>query len=170
CSRRSWRPSRSSCSRTTRRRRSGATSTSRATWRSRSRSSDEESAMKVVSAALALVLFLQQQDDEAAKKARRVDRAIEWLAEKDLEVREMGRKDLIAIGPDVVPILEKKVAEKGASELVQMLRHFDKTPSIADAWVAEKELKDIEADEEFRKAAGKLSKSDGEKYLYVKYQ
>ena len=126
--------------------------------------------MKVVSAALALVLFLQQQDDEAAKKARRVDRAIEWLAEKDLEVREMGRKDLIAIGPDVVPILEKKVAEKGATELVQMLRHFDKTPSIADAWVAEKELKEIQVDEEFRKAAGKISKSDGEKYLYVKYQ
>ena len=126
--------------------------------------------MKVVTAALAICFLLPQQEDEAAKKARRVDRAVEWLAEQDLEVREMGRKELIAIGPEVVPLLEKKVAEKGATELVQLLRHFDKTPTIADQWVAEKELKDIEADEEFRKAAGKLSKSDGEKYLYVKYQ
>jgi len=126
--------------------------------------------MKCVTAALAIFFLLPQQEDEAAKKARRIDRAVGWLSNEDLEVREMGRKELVAIGPEVVPLLEKKVAEKGATELVQMLRHFDKTPSIAEAWVAEKELKDIEVDEEFRKAAGKLSKSDGEKYLYVKYQ
>lgn len=139
--------------------------------------------MKLVIAALAIFSLLPQQsfgpgrmalaqdrEDEAAKKARRIDRAVGWLTNEDLEVREMGRKDLVAIGPEVVPILEKKIAEKGATELVQMLRHFDKTPTIADAWVAEKELKELEADEEFRKAAGKLSKSDGEKYIYVKYQ
>jgi len=126
--------------------------------------------MKVVTAALALFFLLPQQEDEAAKKARRIDRAIEWLIEKDLEVREMGRKELIAVGPEAVAAIEKKIAEKGAAELVQMLRHFDKTPSVAEAWVAEKELKELEADEEFRKAAAKLSRSDGEKYVYVKYQ
>jgi hypothetical protein len=125
--------------------------------------------MKVVSAALAIFLLMPQ-EDEAAKKARRIDRAIGWLANEDLEVREMGRKELVAIGPEVVGVIEKKIAEKGATELVQMLRHFDKTPSIAEAWVAEKELKELETDEEFRKAAAKLSKSDGEKYIYVKYQ
>jgi hypothetical protein len=126
--------------------------------------------MKAVTAAVAVFLLLPQQEDEAAKKAQRIERAIEWLHEKDLEVREMGRKELVAIGPEVVAVIEKKIAEKGATELVQILRHFDKTPSIADAWVAEKELTELEADEEFRKAAGKLSKSDGEKYVYVKYQ
>jgi hypothetical protein len=139
--------------------------------------------MKVVFAAVAIFLpagvqsfdsglpaLAQDREDEAAKKARRIDRAIGWLSNEDQEVREMGRKELIAIGPEVVAFLEKKVAEKGAAELVQMLRHFDKTPSIAEAWVAEKELKELEADEEFKKAAAKLSKSDGEKYVWVKYQ
>ena len=37
----------------------------------------------------------------------------------------------------------RAIAEKGATELVQILRHFDKTPSVADLWVAEKELKEI---------------------------
>src|SRR6185369_7825794 len=126
--------------------------------------------MKVVTAAMAVFFLLPQQEDEAVKKAKRIDRAIEWLAEKDLEVREMGRKELIAIGPESVAAIEKRIAEKGVAELVQMLRHFDKNTSVADAWVAEKELKELEADEEFRKAAGKLSRSDGEKYVYVKYQ
>src|SRR5262245_23127910 len=126
--------------------------------------------MKVVTAAVAIFLLLPQQEDEAVKKARRIDRAIEWLSDQDPAVREMGRKDLIAVGPDVVAVIEKKIAEKGATELVQMLRHFDKNPAVADGWVAEKELKELEADEEFKKAAAKLSKSDGEKYVYVKYQ
>src|SRR5262249_30163987 len=46
----------------------------------------------------------------------------------------------------------------------------DKTPAVAETWVSEKELKDLEVDEEFKKAAAKLSKSDGEKYVWVKYQ
>ena len=125
--------------------------------------------MKVVTAAAAILLFLPQQD-EAARKAQRVDRAVGWLANEDLEVRKMGRQELIAIGPEVVPVIEKKLAERGVTELVQVLRHFDKTSSVAEGWVAEKELKDLEADEEFRKAAAKLSKSDGEKYVYIKYQ
>jgi hypothetical protein len=140
--------------------------------------------MKVVTAALAIfflaglqsfdsglpALAQDKQEDEGVKKARRIDRAVGWLSNDDLEVREMGRKELMSIGPEVIPAIEKRIAEKGLTELVQMLRHFDRTPSVAESWVAEAQLKDIEADEEFKKAAAKLSKADGEKYVYVKYQ
>src|SRR5690349_2748373 len=106
--------------------------------------------MKAVSFVLAMLL-LSPQEDDAAKKAQRIDRAVGWLGDDDAEVREMGRKELAQIGADAVPALEKKIAEKGAAELVRMLRHLDRG-SAADAWVSEHDLKEIEADEEYRKA------------------
>jgi hypothetical protein len=125
--------------------------------------------MKAVCAALA-ILLLSPQEDEAAKKAQRIDRAIEWLGDGDAEVREMGRKELQQLGAAAVPALEKKIAEKGAAELVRMLRLLDRGSSAADAWVAEHDLKEIEADEDFRKASEKLSKDTADKFVYVKYQ
>jgi len=126
--------------------------------------------MKVVTAAVAIFFLLPQQEDEAVKKARRIDRAVGWLSSDDAEVREMGRKDLISVGPEVVSVLEKKIAEKGLTEIVRLLRQLEKGSAAAADWVAEAELKELEADEEFKKAAAKLSKADGEKYVYVKYQ
>jgi hypothetical protein len=123
--------------------------------------------MKAVCAALA-ILLLSPQDDDAAKKAQRIDRAVGWLGDDDAEVREMGRKELTQIGADAVPALEKKIAEKGAADLVRMLRQLDRG-SASDAWVSERELKEIEADEEYRKAVEKLPKDTAEKYVYVKY-
>jgi hypothetical protein len=125
--------------------------------------------MKAVIAALA-ILLLAPQEDEAAKKAQRIERALGWLANEDADVREMGRKDLEKIGRDAIPAIEKKVAEKGATDLVQLLRHLDRAPGAADQWVAEQELRDIEVDEQFRKESAKLSKDVAEKYAYVKYQ
>jgi hypothetical protein len=139
--------------------------------------------MKAVSAALAIAFLLgmpsshsglpalaQDKEDGAAKKSSRIERALGWLVNEDTDVREMGRKDLLQIGADAVPAIEKKVAERGATELVRLLRHFDRLPSIAETWVAEKELKEIEADEQFRKEAEKLPKDVAEKFAYVKYQ
>jgi len=125
--------------------------------------------MKAVSAVLA-ILLLAPQDDEAAKKTQRIDRAVGWLGDDDAEVREMGRKELLQIGPDAVPALEKKIAEKGAAELLKILRHLDRHPRISDTWIDEKEIKDIEADEQFRREAEKLPKDAAEKFAYVKYQ
>ena len=137
--------------------------------------------MKAVSCALAILLLSpsldsgrpalarDKQEDEAAKKAQRIDRAVGWLGDDDAEVREMGRKELLQIGAGAVPALEKMIAEKGAAELVKMLRHLDRG-SASEVWVSERELKEIEADEEFRKAAEKLPKDAAEKFVYVKYQ
>jgi hypothetical protein len=126
--------------------------------------------MKAVSAALAILLCAPQQEDDAAKKAARIERALVWLVNEDADVREMGRNDLIQIGADALPAIEKKVAERGATELLRVLRHFDRLPSIAETWIAEKELKEIEGDEQFRKEAEKLPKDVAEKFVYVKYQ
>src|SRR5262245_1080288 len=123
--------------------------------------------MKAVCAALALLL-LSPQEDDAAKKAQRIDRAVGWLGDDDADVREMGRKELQQIGAAAVPALEKKIAEKGASDLVKLLRQLDRG-SASDAWVSDQELKDIEVDEEYRKAVEKLPKDTADKYVYVKY-
>jgi hypothetical protein len=125
--------------------------------------------MRAVSFALA-ILLLSPQEDEAAKQAQRIDRAVGWLGDDDAEVREMGRKELFQIGRDAIPALERKVAEKGAIELLRVLRHLDRHPRISDTWVEEKDLKDIEADDQFRREAEKLPKDAAEKFVYVKYQ
>src|SRR5258706_13198890 len=109
--------------------------------------------MKAVGIALAAVLLLPclGQEDDAARKGQALERASAWLANEDADVREMGRKDLLQIGAEAVPAIEKKLAEKGATDLDQLLRHFDRAPGPADTWVAEKELREIEADEQFKK-------------------
>ncbi len=121
-------------------------------------------------AALALAVLFLGQEGEAAKKAQQIDQALTWLVNEDPEVREMGRKRILEFGRDAIPAIEKKLAEKRVVELVQVLRHFDHSPSVEDAWVAEKELKDLEGDEQFRKEAERLSRDSVEKLMYVKYQ
>jgi hypothetical protein len=123
--------------------------------------------MRVVT--LALAIFLCAPQDDAAKKAVRIDRALGWVLNEDADVREMGRKEILAIGADAIPVIEKKIVEKGAGDLVQLLRKLERSPAAPDPWVAEQELKELEADEQFRKEAEKLPKDVAEKYLYVKY-
>jgi hypothetical protein len=123
--------------------------------------------MKVASLALAILLCAPQ--DDGSKKAVRIERALGWVANEDADVREMGRKEILAIGADAIPAIQKKLAEKGASDLVQLLRRLERTSSAPDPWVSEQELREIEADEQFRKEAEKLPKDVAEKYLYVKY-
>ena len=125
--------------------------------------------MRAACLALAALCCAPQQDDPP-RKAARIERALGWVLNEDADVREMGRKELLEIGPDAIPALEKKVAEKGAADLVQILRRLDRSPSVNDTWVSEQELKEIEADEQFRKEAEKLPKDVAEKFLYVKYQ
>jgi hypothetical protein len=124
--------------------------------------------MKAAAIALAALLLLQE--DEVTKKAQQIDQAMAWLMNEDAEVREMGRKRILEIGKDAVPAIERKLAEKQVSELVQLLRHFDHSPGVEEAWIAEKELKDLESDEQYKKEAERLNKDAVEKLMYVKYQ
>lgn len=131
--------------------------------------------MKPLALALAMALAVppaqEKPEDDAAKTASRIDRALGWLANSDEEVRQMGRADLVQIGSGAIPAIEKKIAEKGVMDLVRLLREIDRAPAAApDAWVAEKDLKEIEADPQFRKEAEKLPGDVAEKFIYVKYQ
>jgi hypothetical protein len=121
-----------------------------------------------VALVLAVSCLLPLQDDEAVRKAKAVDRAIEWLLNVDPEVREMGRKDLRSLGKEAVPAIERKLAEKGSMDLVQMLRELDRTPA-GEIWVPEKDLKELEADEQFQKELRGFDKTASEKYVHVKY-
>lgn len=109
-------------------------------------------------------------DDAAAKKAQQIDQALTWMFNEDPEVREMGRRSLLEIGRLAIPAIEKKLAERQVTELVQLLRHFDKSQGLAETWVAEKELRDLEGDEQYKKEAERLSKDAIDKLMYVKYQ
>jgi len=128
----------------------------------------------VFAAASLLVLsfnFAQDNgDQDAGKKAQKIAQAVEWLVNEDADVREMGRKSVVEFGRDAIPAIEKKLAERQALGLVQVLRLLDRAPGSADGWVAEKELRDLEGDEEYKRAAEKLSKDAVEKLMYVKYQ
>jgi len=129
----------------------------------------------VVFAAASLLMlsynFAQDKGDEdAGKKSQKIAQAVEWLVNEDADVREMGRRSVVEFGRDAIPAIEKKLAERHTLELVQVLRLLDRAPGSADAWVAEKELRDLEGDEEYKKAAEKLSKDAIEKLMYVKYQ
>lgn len=125
---------------------------------------------------LPLILAQDKPDDEgarkeeAARKAQRIDQSVGWLVDDDPEVREMGRKSLVELGRDAIPAIERKLAERKAMDLVQVLRALDRGPAGGDAWVPDKELKDIEVDEQYKKEAERLSKDSIDKLMYVKYQ
>jgi hypothetical protein len=125
--------------------------------------------------ALSLTFAQDKPDDEAAKKeeaarkAQKIDQAVTWLVDEDPEVREMGKKSLVALGRDAIPAIEKKLGERKALELVQILRALDRGPAAGE-WVPDKDLKDIEVDEQYRKEAERLSKDSIDKLMYVKYQ
>src|SRR5690349_7698256 len=106
--------------------------------------------MKAVVFAAASLLMLSfnfaqdKPDEEAGKKTQKIAQAVDWLVNEDADVREMGRKSVVEFGRDAIPAIEKKLAERHALELVQVLHLLDRAPGSADAWVAEKELRDLE--------------------------
>jgi hypothetical protein len=108
--------------------------------------------------------------EDAARKAQRIDQAVTWLVNEDADVREMGRKTLMEIGRDALPAIEKKLAERKADDLARVLRALDRGPAPGEAWVPDKDLKDIEVDEQFKREAEKLPKDTIDKIMYLKYQ
>src|SRR6185295_6994972 len=124
--------------------------------------------MKTALFALALPLLLVQDDD--AKRTARIDQAVGWLTNEDADVREMGRKSIQEIGRDAIPAIERKIAEKGAADLVLALRRLDKAPGVEESWVSEKELRDLDSDEQFKREAERLPKDAVDKVMRVKYQ
>src|SRR5579862_8874057 len=108
--------------------------------------------------------------EDALRKGQRIDQAVDWLLNEDADVREMGRKTLMEIGRDALPAIQKKLVERKAADLVQVLRALDRGPAAGDPWVPDKDLKDIEVDEQYKREAERLPRNTIDKIMYLKYQ
>jgi len=109
-----------------------------------------------IAAALGVLAQMDPAQDDAAKRGERLERAFLWLENDDPEVREMGRKDIVAIGKDAVPAIEKRLQDKGVWDLVGILRRIDQ--AFMEPWVAEQDLQELKTDEK-----------DPARYIHVKY-
>lgn len=104
-------------------------------------------------------LLLVPQD--TADRQKRVQQALEWFEDKDREVSESARAQLVALGRDAIPAVEKKLADRGALELARLYR--DMSPSA----VPSAEPYTLPTEEDL--AVVKADKDAAEKYVRLKY-
>jgi hypothetical protein len=102
------------------------------------------------------LLLVPQEDSE---KQKRVYQALKWFADKDPEVSQSGRAELVALGKDAVVVVERKLAEKGALELARLFRDLDHTAPAPEPYVLP----------EPDTANVKIDKDASDKYIHVKY-
>lgn len=106
------------------------------------------------------------QDEDKVRRTTRIVKALGWLEDRDVDVREMGRLRLVEAGRDAVPYLEDRIAEKGAIDHVRALREIEQAGSVGDrVWV---DAKDLPVDAELLKNLPKLDKTAYDKYVHVK--
>ncbi len=101
-------------------------------------------------------LLLVPQED--ADKQRRIQQALAWFADKDAELSQSARAQLVALGKDAVPAIEKKLSEKGVLPLVGVLREIDRNAPSPEQYA-------LPADE----GLVKVDKDAADKYLRAKY-
>ncbi len=112
----------------------------------------------VLAAAAALA-----QDPPAEGREERLRRAVEWIQDPDPEIRAHARKELLDLGPDVVPKLEEILKAKGVQEVVQVLREFDLAKGAVRAAPVEPP-----SEAELLKLAPKPDAAATDKYVYAK--
>jgi len=76
--------------------------------------------MKVV-LSLVGILLLAPQD---AEKEKRIAQALRWFGDRDPELRESARGELVAMGRDAVPAVERALTERAALELAKLYREL----------------------------------------------
>ncbi|MBI2899542.1 MAG: hypothetical protein HYY17_05115 [Planctomycetes bacterium] len=109
----------------------------------------------------------KQAEEEFLKKVKRINLAIDWLLDADAELREAGRKVLREIGPDAIPFLEQRLADKGVGELYALLRELRSREGASENRWAED--KDLPTPEEMEKEAPKVAHDTIEKYVFSRY-
>ncbi len=98
-------------------------------------------------------------------KAARIKRAIDWFSDPSEEIRAAGRKELLAIGPDAVPYLEKLLELRNALDIHRLLKDVDRAKGPDGRWIDES---DLPTEEELQKNAPKTTKEEAERYVYNK--
>jgi hypothetical protein len=116
----------------------------------------------VVLAGLVLAIQTPAPGDD---KSERLKRALDWYADPDPDVRELGRKELVAIGPEAVPFLEKLLELRNALDIYKLLREVDKARNPLDPrWVGA-----LPTDEDLQKELTPADKSETDRYVRRKY-
>jgi hypothetical protein len=112
-------------------------------------------------------LLLQDPPDDASRKlGERAERAAEWLADADSELRAMGLKEARELGSAVSPALERKLADKGMTDVARAWRE---STAKNLAWIHEAELEDVSPDDPAVREIQKIDRSFIDKYVRAKY-
>ncbi len=98
------------------------------------------------------------------KRVKRIQQAIDWLVDGDADLRAAGRKILREIGPEAIPFLERRLADRGMGEVYATLREL--RTREGNFWVEEK---DLPTAEQMDKDVPKLARDQVDKYVFVKY-
>lgn len=116
----------------------------------------------MIKIAALLVALLPAQEDPAA----RVRRALDWYADTDPKVRELGRKELRAIGPDAVPHLEKLLELREAIDIYRLIRDIDRLgKEPGTGWVSGA---DLPSEEEITRDLPSVERREAEKYVRLR--
>ncbi|MBI2930564.1 MAG: hypothetical protein HYY16_02840 [Planctomycetes bacterium] len=110
--------------------------------------------------ALMLALVVQGDDREA-----RIQRAVDWYSDPDPQVRELGRRELIAIGPGAIPYLEDLLKLHNALEIHRLLREVERRSVPGGVWVEEE---DLLRQEDLLREAPQVDRPEAEKYVWAK--
>ncbi len=120
--------------------------------------------MKILLLALLMPALQETPPPKPDEKAQQIRKALDWLADSDPEMRDMGCQQLLASGAAAVHFIEEQMNQKGAGDLLKVLREIEKAGPPADArWVSDKDLPAIE------ETGPKLDKGEGDRYLRAKY-
>jgi hypothetical protein len=82
--------------------------------------------MKWATLALAGFFLLPAQDDDREK---RIAQAMRWFGDRDPEVRESARAELLAFGREAVPAVERALTDRSALDLAKLFRDLSATPA-----------------------------------------
>jgi len=110
-------------------------------------------------AVLLLVPLLLAPQDDPAQKEKRLKQALEWFADRDAEVSQSGRAELLAMGKAALPAIEKKLSEKGLLEHARLLRDLDRAPAAPDPFALPEE----------ETGTAKVDRDLVDKYIRAKY-
>jgi len=118
--------------------------------------------MKPVALILALAAFAAAPQDKQDDKTERIRRAIEYFADPDPQVRELGRKELVALGADAVPYLEKLLELRNALDIHKLLKEVDRRAGIDGRWA------ELPIEEELPKEPAKVDRTETDRYVKAK--
>jgi hypothetical protein len=102
-------------------------------------------------------LLLVPQED--AEKQKRLKQALEWLGDKDPEVSQSARAELLALGKDALPAIERKLEEKGLMELARLWRDIERGAPALDPYALPED----------DTAMVKIDRETADKYIRAKY-